>query len=352
MKNLLSMLLLTAGTILGGLAAANSAKAWKSIPLGDASELPGEYLFEDLQVPGAAEGAGPLFARGEELTTEVVSALRSFSRTDVKVMDPPRASVSKDVAAGGADSLAGSVLVSDVVLPDAERVVEAGAPIDSALARELLEHGVETEGKVELKETEAGEVLLHATQRLRYSVPASYDAGTFIDDEVAAALIASGIESVEVKVVRGFSWNDWTWKWHFVGGVCLMLAAIFLKRSGAGAVGSSRRADSGPERCMRDLYERVSELNLRKQELDAAGLQAEVSVLLEQLVQPVIDAREELQGRLGTGRYAVVMSPFASGERKLNRAWSAAVDGHAPEARASLEASLASLREVCEVLPR
>jgi len=353
MKNLLSMLLLTAGTILGGLAAANSAKAWRSIPLGDASELPGEYLFEDMYAPEDLEGAEPHFARGDELTAEVVSALRDFGRTDVKVMDPPRASVSKDVPADGAASLVGSVLVSEVVLPDEERVVEAGAPIDSALARELLKYGVQTQGKVEFSENEAGEVLVHASEPLSYAVPASLAAGTFIDEEVAATLSASGVSSVEVKVVRSFSWGDWTWKWHFLGGVSLMLAAIYLKRSGAGAgmAAGSSGAEAGPERCVRALYDRVSELNLRKQELDAPSLHAEVSGLLEELVQPVIDGREALQGRLGTAGFARVMSPFASGERKLNRAWSAAVDGHAPEARASLEASLVSLREASEALP-
>ncbi len=39
------------------------------------------------------------------------------------------------------------------------------------------------------------------------------------------------------------------------------------------------------------------------------------------------------------------------GERKLNRAWSAAVDGHAEESRASLTAALPALREAREALP-
>lgn len=52
-------------------------------------------------------------------------------------------------------------------------------------------------------------------------------------------------------------------------------------------------------------------------------------------------AFEAIAARVGFAAYADVMAPLATAERLLNRAWSAAADGHAPECRASIEAARA-----------
>ena len=351
MKSFLGNLLLTAGTILGGLAAANSAKVWRTQSIAGVDELPGQYLF----VP-ASEQAEAEVPHGTELTAEVVAQLQGEGRTSVPVLDPPRPSEPKEVPAGDASALVGSVLHAEVVLPDEQRVIEPGQQIDVALMRELEQNGVETAGRLGVGREEGGsEVFAVASERIEYSVPALLEAGTFIDADVAARLGASGLPTVEIRVVRPFSWNDWEWKWHFLGGVVLMLGAIFLKRSAASSLAAAAQDENGgrfgPEQSLRELCDRVSELNLRKDELDAVGLHTAVGPLLEQYVQPIIEGREDLQARLGVKGFARVMSPFAAGERKLNRVWSAAVDGHAPEARASLEAAVPTLAEARDALP-
>ncbi|MFU8829682.1 MAG: hypothetical protein ACNA8P_09650, partial [Phycisphaerales bacterium] len=47
--------------------------------------------------------------------------------------------------------------------------------------------------------------------------------------------------------------------------------------------------------------------------------------------------RPALVNRLGLGGYAELMDNFAAMERQLNRAWSAAADGHLPESETCLQ---------------
>ena len=54
------------------------------------------------------------------------------------------------------------------------------------------------------------------------------------------------------------------------------------------------------------------------------------------LLSEFADGRMSISNRFGIKRYAEVMTEFASGERYLNRAWSAAADGYVDEVDASV----------------
>jgi len=59
----------------------------------------------------------------------------------------------------------------------------------------------------------------------------------------------------------------------------------------------------------------------------------------------LIAAGPRLQLRYGLEAFAAVFSPLSTGERKLNRAWSALVDGHAPEATRSVAEAAEALSQ-------
>ncbi|MFT4979530.1 MAG: hypothetical protein ACI8S6_005441 [Myxococcota bacterium] len=67
-------------------------------------------------------------------------------------------------------------------------------------------------------------------------------------------------------------------------------------------------------------------------ELDNAQLCVRVDALLEDYVLPFAVARQQIIDRLGMRDGAEVLVVIAYGERMLNRVWSAASDGHNPEA--------------------
>ena len=72
-----------------------------------------------------------------------------------------------------------------------------------------------------------------------------------------------------------------------------------------------------------------------------------VQYIDDQLSEPFADfadARNALVDRFGLDGFADVMTQFASGERFVNRAWSASADGYRGEAEASLERAEGHLR--------
>lgn len=88
------------------------------------------------------------------------------------------------------------------------------------------------------------------------------------------------------------------------------------------------------------LGEGLDRLLARARELSRelqAGLPAEVHTRIDQLFRADLDAFAESRGAIvrlhGLAAYAEVMNEFAAGERYLNRAWSASVDGYLDEAR-------------------
>ena len=77
-----------------------------------------------------------------------------------------------------------------------------------------------------------------------------------------------------------------------------------------------------------------------EEELDQSSLLAKVKIEIENiqkdLLDPIIEQRDRLRARMGTGHFIDVFGPIASGERKLNRAWAACVDEHRTEVQQSL----------------
>ncbi len=59
-----------------------------------------------------------------------------------------------------------------------------------------------------------------------------------------------------------------------------------------------------------------------------------------EVILPVTEKTNELSVRLGIKNYAEVFSPYAQGERNLNRAWSCCADNHYEEMKLSLENAL------------
>jgi hypothetical protein len=95
----------------------------------------------------------------------------------------------------------------------------------------------------------------------------------------------------------------------------------------------------------------VERLVLNNQDLDPKALHAGIDPLLGGSVYLIAEGRNVIRQAHGSKVFVAVMDAFARGERKLNRAWSAAVDGHAEESRNSLAAGLPAIREAREAMP-
>ena len=140
-----------------------------------------------------------------------------------------------------------------------------------------------------------------------------------------------------------------TW-WIFACGfVCGVTGIVLWRRSHAlekrrdHAV--ARGADNDPTEILVALKEPAQRLYDDIDELNADEILRRADQLLEDFVLPFAEVRHRVIDRFGMTRGAEILVTVALGERMLNRTWSAAADGHLPEARASYPESIHAFRE-------
>lgn len=377
MKKQLADLLLVAGVIVAALAAGESRRVSRIAPVDDSlvgavlhtpvsshllEAAPTTYVLEDRTL-----------AAGVKLGAADVAWLRGLGLEEVSVLRQPQ---SVELLAVEGSAAEGRVLASSLILGAEEETARAGRLLDASFLERLeaaaLE-AVQLSYAPPLEESGAG-----APERVRivwnFADPSSNPAGlelagmrleqqvllplrlkpaTFLDPPTLARIAASGYEEVAVKIPRAFSWQQWGWRWVFVAGALLTLCGVLLKRSRA--TGEEVEAKATQVALLVgelvELEEAVGELVPRLELLDAEGLHAAVDPLLNGPAYRFAEGREAVRTAHGMSTYIAVMDAFARAERKLNRCWSAAVDGYTEEARVSLAASLLPLREAREALP-
>ncbi len=153
--------------------------------------------------------------------------------------------------------------------------------------------------------------------------------------------------------------RNWTGLWWFVLAAAGLAAGGFLVKSAArAALRAPDRADAprvSPEAIAGQMREQISVLrgSIARLDTDRARMAQIVAVLGEvqgELVPAFAEARPQLIAARGMGGFARVMDTFASMERKVNRAWSAAADGAYEESAAALEEAATFAEHLCEQL--
>lgn len=85
------------------------------------------------------------------------------------------------------------------------------------------------------------------------------------------------------------------------------------------------------------LAAKATSLNKDKRSMDPYDVHSRIDADFMDDLNTFVDARESLKHRYGVQAYANLMTAFATGERYLNRAWSASVDGWVEEVSDSLD---------------
>lgn len=92
----------------------------------------------------------------------------------------------------------------------------------------------------------------------------------------------------------------------------------------------------------------MTRLNAEKQSINAYDMRHRVDELFSEDLTTFVEARESLAHAYGLQVYANVMSHFASGERYLNRVWSASADGYVDEITAYLDKAQVQFAEALD----
>jgi hypothetical protein len=90
----------------------------------------------------------------------------------------------------------------------------------------------------------------------------------------------------------------------------------------------------------------LDQLVVDAEQLRGWEIMRRVDQFLETFVLPTVERRQEVMNRYGTAGGAELLIALAYGERMLNRTWSAAADGHLPEARGCLPEAAEGFHEV------
>ena len=186
-------------------------------------------------------------------------------------------------------------------------------------------------------------------------------AGDELNDELLEILRENGVEQVKATAFMPTVWLT-TWpSWVFLASIAILFGAAMMVRAASRAAGRAALAANPQEiddpamlpkdagilaQMIQQEIERVaSEVHELPDERTQLALIVErLGEVQKTLVPAFAAARPAIIAKMGMGGYAQVMDAFAASERRINRAWSAAADGHEEEA-------LDSLRSADEVLP-
>ncbi len=152
-------------------------------------------------------------------------------------------------------------------------------------------------------------------------------------------------------VTRLADWFGGAGLW-FLAGLILLTAGAVIGRVAIGRDGELETTADGHDftSTLAFLYQAITQMVERFDAESLEDTRNRVDETLEKLVLPMIEAREVLQHRFGLGGAALVLGPLSGAERLLNRAWSALVDGHAPEAERSLAAAIVEVDQARQAL--
>jgi hypothetical protein len=146
-------------------------------------------------------------------------------------------------------------------------------------------------------------------------------------------------------------WPD-TWPVFLVGAV-LCIAGLVMWHRGTRAEADAAANDTesrDPVELLNALQAPLNALGNDIDALDADGIMNRVDGLLDGYVLPFGEVRQRIIDSMGMEDGAEVLVVVAYGERILNRVWTAAADGHLPEARACFPEAAAALHEANQKL--
>ena len=154
-------------------------------------------------------------------------------------------------------------------------------------------------------------------------------------------------------VVPEEGWHLIPWVWYGVSVVFCVVGIVVFKR----AANPEQQAEQEAMLSLVDLSTRLTQLigNLEGMiesidELPPSQITARIDEQLADDFREFADGRNLITTEYGLDVFADVMTQFASGERSVNRAWSAAADGYIDEAETCLKRGRDMLQEAQRLL--
>ncbi len=155
-----------------------------------------------------------------------------------------------------------------------------------------------------------------------------------------AGFLAAAFWSVFQLELPDNKWMTIPWLWYALS-MAVGMSGVVLLRAAARSDRDDHQATeaqySAIQVSLRQLVTVVQNLCEHEGEVQPAEVIRRIDHECVEPFADFADARNSLMKRFGLQTYADVMTQFASAERYVNRAWSAAADGYIDEVSASLD---------------
>lgn len=139
----------------------------------------------------------------------------------------------------------------------------------------------------------------------------------------------------------------------FSAGFILSLAGVFFmykKEENEPADGAQEERENNPKKLLEEILYYINEIDFKK--MDEEDLQDKIELIQSYQILPFVKNKNELSKKLSISDFTSVFAPFATGERYLNRSWSALVDGYKEESEKSLNISKENFKEAYEQISK
>ena len=145
-----------------------------------------------------------------------------------------------------------------------------------------------------------------------------------------------------------------SWGYYGLCAAVMVVGMVLLRLARSAALELAGDKHAEDVEVLRDslatLIDKVKAFEAASTDEDQLTVHHRIDAELMEDISNFVDARESMIPRLGMQRYADIMSPFANGERLINRAWSASADGYVDEVRSCIADARAQLERAQELL--
>jgi len=183
--------------------------------------------------------------------------------------------------------------------------------------------------------------------------------GLYTMKNIGYVVIAAGFLGGAVAAVADKDEVGWA---YFIPAVAAAAAGVLMVRLAHKTHSTSQKKLASNMEAVRTSLARITaniaDLDGCKAEVETHDVRRRIDELFAGDLERFVEARESIVHVYGLQAYADVMSPFAAGERYLNRVWSASADGYVDEvneylgrATEQFADSLAVLRKLGEPRP-
>ena len=141
-------------------------------------------------------------------------------------------------------------------------------------------------------------------------------------------------------------WHLIPWLWYSIAAATCFAGVLLLHSSRRTTTQKSEKSAASLQEIAEALDRAIAktqQLSKESSGIAPSKIVARIDGEIADELRTFADGRESMTAEHGLTLFADVMSPFAAGERAINRAWSAAADGYIDEATDCLERGLQML---------